>query len=222
VFIDDTDTLTPDTVSQRSKRETTMLDTFLQHVQTILIYIANGGLLLLYVAWAQIAAVITTAACVALGWRAPESQRLWIGGIGVLAALAALAAPPPAPFLLAGMAVAGAVAVRLDRFNPDALGWRVSGGIALYAGAALVYLTYSRYLTGIDAAAWAQAIGGQDEAQTALAQGRAFLNTLATWGLWLILPLAYLSLLAQGILIHPPIGQRPAQTITAVRTRGHG
>lgn len=194
----------------------------IEYVQTLLLYITNGGLLLLYVAWAQIAGVITTGACVALVQRAPTDQRPWIGGIGALAALAALTVPPPAPFLLAGMAVAGAVAVRLDRFNPDALGWRVSGGIALYAGAALVYLAYSRYLAGIDAAAWAQAIGGQDEAQTALAQGRAFLNTLATWGLWLILPLAYLSLLAQGILIHPPMGQRPAQTITAVRTRGHG
>ncbi|MBI1299251.1 hypothetical protein GC175_30335 [bacterium] len=27
----------------------------------------------------------------------------------------------------------------------------------------------------------------------------AFLTTLATWGLWLILPLGYLSLLAQGV-----------------------
>ena len=205
-----------------TKRETTMFDTFLHTVQVILLYTANGGLILFYVAWAQIAAIITTAACAALAGRAPVEQRLWVGSIGTVAVVAALVATPPTPFLLAGMAVAGTVAVRLDRFNPDALGWRVSGGIALYAGAALVYLAYSRYLAGIDAGAWAQALGGQNEAQTALAQGQAFLNTLATWGLWLILPLAYLSLLAQGILIHPPIGQRPAQTITAVRTRGHG
>jgi hypothetical protein len=78
----------------------------------------------------------------------------------------------------------------------------------------------SAYLTGVDAAAWAEAIGGQAEAQTTLAQGRAFLNTLATWGLWLILPLGYLSLLAQGLLAHPPTGGRPERTIAQVRTRG--
>jgi len=53
-----------------------------------------------------------------------------------------------------------------------------------------------------------------------LAQGRAFLNTLATWGLWLILPLGYLSLLAQGLLAHPPTGGRPERTIAQARTRG--
>jgi hypothetical protein len=49
---------------------------------------------------------------------------------------------------------------------------------------------------------------------------RAFLDTLATWGLWLILPLGYLSLLAQGLLAHPPTGSRPETTIAQVRTRG--
>lgn len=199
-----------------------MLDTLLHNVQTLLLYTANGGLVLLYVAWAHIAGGIVAAACVGLALHAPGEQRLWMGGMGVLAVIAALVTPPPAPFLLAGMAVAGALAVRLDRFNPESLGWRISGGLALYAGAALVYLAYSRYLAGMDAAAWAQAIGGQAEAQSALAQGRSFLNTLATWGLWLILPLAYFSLLVQGLLIHPPAGQTPARTIASVRTRGHG
>ena len=93
------------------------------------------------------------------------------------------------------------------------------GGLTLYAGAALAYLAYSRYLDGADAASWAQTLGGQDAAQSTLAQGRAFLNTLATWGLWLILPLGILSLLAQGLLAHPPTGERPGETITRVRTR---
>ena len=48
----------------------------------------------------------------------------------------------------------------------------------------------------------------------------AFLTTLATWGLWLILPLGYLSLLAQGLLAHQPVGGRPEATIAQVRTRG--
>jgi hypothetical protein len=56
--------------------------------------------------------------------------------------------------------------------------------------------------------------------QAQLAQSRAFLNTLATWGQWLILLLGYLSLLAQGLLAHSPTGSRPEATITQLRTRG--
>ena len=96
----------------------------------------------------------------------------------------------------------------------------MAGGLALYALAALAYLAYGRYLDALDATAWAEAIGGQGEAAQALAQGRAFVSTLATWGLWLILPLGYLSLLAQGVLVHPPLPATPEQVITAVRTRG--
>ena len=76
------------------------------------------------------------------------------------------------------------------------------------------YLGYGGYLNGLDAAAWAESIGGQGEAQAALAQGRAFVSTLATWGLWLILPLGYFSLLAQGVLVHPPLPARPQETAT--------
>jgi hypothetical protein len=63
--------------------------------------------------------------------------------------------------------------------------------LALYALAALAYLGYGAYLDTLDALAWAQALGGQEEAAATLAQGRAFIGTLATWGLWLILPLGY-------------------------------
>jgi hypothetical protein len=46
------------------------------------------------------------------------------------------------------------------------------------------------------------------------------LNPLATGGLWLILPLGYLSLLVQGLLAYSPTGGRPETTIAQVRTRG--
>ncbi len=187
----------------------------------------NGLLVLIYTAWAHVALLVTAAACGWLLWGLPEgrretgaSQRPWLLGTGVLACLAAALAPAPVPLLLAVMAVAGSLAVRADRFNPDALRWRIVGGLALYAAAALAYLGYGGYLAGLDAAAWAEALGGQGEAQAALAQGRAFVSTLATWGLWLILPLGYFSLLAQGVLVHPPLPARPQETITAVRTRG--
>lgn len=190
-------------------------------LRTLGLYGLNGLLALSYTAWEQKAAILTLAAFLVLLVPAPDVQRPWIACAAVASVLAALFAPLPVPFLLAAMALAGAGAVRVDRFDPDGLRWRATGALALYAGAALAYLAYSRYLSGADATAWAAAIGGQEEAQAALSQGRSFLNTLATWGLWLILPLGYLSLLVQGLLVHPPIGARPADTITAVRTRGH-
>jgi hypothetical protein len=195
------------------------MDSFIHFVQLLLLYLTNGALALSYGVWENLAALGVGAAFLGFGWRAPTVQRGPIAAAGGVAVLAAEIAPSPVPVLLTVMAGVGVLAVAYDRFNPDALRWRVVGGLTLYA-AALAYLAYSYYLTGVDAAAWAEAIGGQAEAQMTLAQGRAFLNTLATWGLWLILPLGYLSLLAQGLLAHRPTDGRPEATIAQVRTRG--
>lgn len=202
----------------------------------------NGLLAIVYTVWEHVAAPVAAAAYGALlFWTPPgrrpqapglglgpahpgrdqlSGQRPWLLGIGLAVIPAAFLAPAPMPVLLAAMTVAGTVAVACDRFNPDALRWRVAGGLALYALATLAYLGYGRYLDALDATAWAEAIGGQGEAALALAQGRAFISTLATWGLWLILPLGYLSLLVQGVLVHPPLLATPEQVIRAVRTRG--
>ncbi|MBI1299878.1 hypothetical protein GC175_33555 [bacterium] len=196
------------------------MNEFTSHVQLIALYLLNGALALSYVIWENLTPIAVGIAFVTLGWRAPRPQRGWIAGSGGLAVLAAAFATPPVPVLLTVMAGVGLLAIHLDRFHPDTVRWRVMGSLALYAGAALAYLAYNYYLAGVDAAVWAEAIGGQGEAQATLAQGRAFLTTLATWGLWLILPLGYLSLLVQGLLAHPPVGGRPEATIAQVRTRG--
>lgn len=199
------------------------MNEFIQTVQdtthTLAIYELNGLLVLLYVLWENVAGLLAAGACVVLLVKAPEGQRLWVLAVTLVVIVTAFVAPAPIPVLLAGMSIAGTLAVMLDKFNPDALRWRAMGALALYAGAALAYMFYGRYLAGVDATAWAEAIGGQEEAQATLSQGRSFLNTLATWGLWLILPMGYLSLLVQGVLAHPPVGARPAETISAVRTR---
>ena len=188
-------------------------------LHTIPLYIANGFLVLIYVLWEHLAGIAVLASFGFFTARAPAGQRTWMLVAGVLALLAAFFTASPAPFLLAAMSLTGVAAVLLERFNPDSLRWRITGGLTLYALAALAHLGYQAYLSGVDAAAWAQAIGGQQEATLALAQGRAFVETLATWGLWLILPLGYFSLLAQVLLAHPPLVARPEEIITAVRTR---
>jgi hypothetical protein len=209
------------------------IHTLREGLRAAAIWELNGLLALLYTAWAHLPALIAAGAWAALLWWTPpgrrgqtalhdqfSGQRPWLLAVAALVVLAAFLAQPPAPVLLAAMTVAGMLAVTLDRFNPDGLRWRVAGGLALYALAAGSYLGYGAYLDGLDAMAWAEALGGQGEAAATLAQGRAFISTLATWGLWLILPLAYFSLLAQGLLVHPPLGSTPEQMITAVRTRG--
>lgn len=197
-----------------------IITTAREMLATAALYEANGLLVLAYVAWEQILALITGGAFVALLAPAPDEQRPWITVAGGISVLAAFLVAPPVPLILTVMAVAGAAAVYMDNFNPEALRWRTVGGLALYALAALAYLGYGQYLAGVDAAAWASAIGGEGAAQATLAQGQSFVNTLATWGLWLILPLGYFSLLVQGLLIHPPPQGRPDDLVTAVRTRG--
>ncbi len=193
----------------------------IKHVlRLFLVYEANGFLALLYVLWEHITAIITAGAMSYLILGAPTAQRTWITATAVLAVLATLFAPPPVPLIMAVMALAGAVAVWRDTFNPQNLRWRLTGGLALYALAALGYLAYSYYLDGVDAMTWAKTLGGEGQAAAALAQGRAFVNTLATWGLWLIIPLGFFSLLAQSMFVHPPGPQQPDDLITTIRTRG--
>lgn len=190
-------------------------------LRTLFIWELNAWLVLLYVAWEHLTGLIVFAVTLALTVESPIHQRHFLTAISLLATLAALLTPAPAPAILATMSLAGYIAVRVDRFSPDALRWRVAGGLALYAAAALGYLAYGHYLAGVDAAEWARALGGQEEAIQVMAQGRALVNTLATWGLWLIIPLGYFSLLLQGLLVHPPLpGGSPENIIEAVRTRG--
>ena len=186
----------------------------------LLHYEVNGFLALIYVLWEHVTAILTAGSMIYLIVGAPIVQRTWITFTAVLAVLAALFAPPPVPLIMTVMALAGAIAVWRDTFNPENLRWRVTGGLALYALAALGYLAYSRYLDGVDAMTWAKTLGGEGQAAAALAQGRAFVNTLATWGLWLIIPLGFFSLLAQSMFVHPPGPQEPHELITTIRTHG--
>lgn len=191
-------------------------------IQALALYGSNGLLTLFWVAWDHVPLLITAGTAIMLHRiPAPYPQnRHWVLVMGLLSALAAGVASAPVPVLMAVMALCGVLAVKLDRFNPDALRWRVAGGLVLYALASLAYLAYHQYLGAVDAEMWAARVGGQAEAGQTLSQGRAFLDTLATWGLWLILPLGYLSLLVQGLLVHPPLAS-PVETLAAIRTRHH-
>ena len=186
-----------------------------------LTWMVNGLLAVAYTLIDHGAAVLLLPALAWLGATAPREHRPWVAAAAVMSVLAGLVVPAPVPVLLAAMAWAGAVAVRLDRFNPTGLRWRVNGGLALYALAALGFAVYASYTSRLDPRTWAGVVAS-GEAASVVAQGRSFLNTIAVWGLWVILPLGYLALLLQGIFVHPPSPGAPADIIHAVRARGRG
>ncbi len=185
----------------------------------VLIWIANGGLVVIFWLVDHILLLAAIPSFYLLIVQARQEQRLYALAAGGLALLASLLVPPPIPLIILVMAWAGVAAIRVDRFNPDSLRWRVVGGLALYAVAALGWTAYSAYVAGLSGEQWG-ALFAADEAAATIAQGRSFLGTISVWGLWIIVPLGYFSLLLQGIFVHAPLAASPEKIIQTVRARG--
>jgi hypothetical protein len=184
-----------------------------------LTWLANGGLVSAFWLADHVLVVIAIPAFYSLVTRALAEQQAFALAAGCLGVFAAIIVPPPIPLIILAMAWAGVIAVTLDRFNPDSLRWRVIGGLALYVVAALAWTGYSAYVGTLSAEQWA-AMFATDEAASTIAQGRSFLTTISVWGLWIIVPLGYFSLLLQGLFIHAPLKASPERLIYAVRARG--
>ena len=218
----------------------------LEWVHRILIYEANGWLLLLYGLWRiwPLWAGLGAAVFMLIMDRAVEARAnqtaagvtgtTWMQSVGSYQAvtwivfglwmIAAFVAAPPVPLIGTVMWWVGAIASWFSSFERVSLLWRAKTGLALYALAALGFSLYARYTATLTPDAWAAMLGGQAEARAALARGRAYANTLAIWGLWLIIPLGYFSLIIQRLLVHPlPLTQARAEAndwVRAIRTRG--
>jgi len=184
-----------------------------------LVWTLNGLLAIIYTLADNLAVLLILPPLIWLAITARKEHLPWVAATGGLCLLAGFLVPAPVPVILALMAWAGAIGVRLDMFNPTALRWRVNGGLALYALAALGFAAYAAYTSRLDPNAWSGVVVG-GEADQVIAQGRSFLNTIAVWGLWIILPLGYLGLILQGIFVHPPTPGTPADMIHTVRARG--
>lgn len=147
----------------------------------------------------------------ALGWLAaqgPTEHRPWAVGIAALVLPAGLLAPQPAPALLLVMSLAAGLGMLLERFNPASLHWRLLNGLALYALLGLGAGLFQFYL---------ERLAGEN---LLLLQGQAYVGLLAEVALY-GLPVGYLALLAQGLLVHPPIpgGSRPETLLHTLRAR---
>jgi len=171
------------------------------------VWLLNGVLAVLYLTVEHGYLVILGLALVALGAsaQAPLEQKPWFAGAAALAFAVALFSPPVVGVLMAAMALAALAALRLERFNPPLLFWRVTQGLALYALIALGVLAYRTLIASMPAD-WT--LGG----------GQQYLEVIASIALYAY-PLGFLAMLAQAVFAHPPIGA-PEDLITTVRTRG--
>lgn len=191
-----------------------------------LIYEVNGWLTILYFLADNIAAVVAllmggTAAL--LERRASVPQRAFTGIVLAATVVAALSVPSPIPVILAVMWLFVPLVLILDPAAGQSLAWRAKSGILLYAGAAVAYILYSRLTEGIPAEAWAALAGGVEEARAVMAQSRAYVATMANIALWFVLPLGYVSLMAQALLAHPMPSapfRTVAERVRLIRTRG--
>ncbi len=180
-----------------------------QTVITPLFWLLNGFLAVLYLLAEHWQSVLLAPTLAWLCLRGPKEHRSWALGISVLALSISLLAPQPIPILLLVMAMAAVIALYMEKFNPASLHWRTISGIALYSLAGAGIFGFQFYL---DNAAVTSPL---------VAQGQAYIGILAAIGLY-GLPLAFLAMLAQGMLVHPPIpgSGRPGELINTLRARG--
>jgi hypothetical protein len=184
-----------------------------------LIWILNGFLAVFYTVLDNILILLLFPPLIWLAVKAPVERRRWLALTGVLVVITALTVPAPIPLILAVMVWAGAITTYTNKFNPEALRWRVNYSLVIYALAAIGFTAYSAYASRLSLDTWASVVSS-GEADSVILQGRSFLNRIAIWGLWIIMPIGYLVFLIQGAIIHPPTPKTPAQLIHTVRARG--
>jgi len=184
-----------------------------------LIWLINGLLAVLYTLLDNVLILLLFPPLIWLAVTVVSEQRPWVAAMGVLVVISAFVVPAPIPLILVVMSWAGAIASRTDRFNPIALRWRVNGSLALCALTAIGFTAYAAYASRLSLDTWSSVVSS-GEASSVISQGRSFLNTIAIWGLWIIMPVGYLAILLQGVFVHPPTPKTPAEMIHTVRARG--
>ena len=208
----------------------TILDQLGVLLTDIPVYLANGGLVILYWLAAHSAALVSLLCAVVMallpdaeiqqraGFRPRRNEHsedsIPIGqiprtaqemtGIVLMAWLIAQwDMGAPVPWIGAVMWAAGLAAVlalSAQRFN---LLWYVKAGIAMYALAVIGSRIFLGYTTHLTPEQWAALIGSTESAATVIASTRGNVTTILLWALWLIIPLGYFSMLVQQIFINP-------------------
>ena len=220
--------------------------TFLVHLG---IYALNGGLFSLYQLWWNLDKLVTlgVVALVALyfdpevqhkatftprrygreGSATGQSSRV-AQAMTVATALlwfaAAFATEPPIPVIGATMWLAMIAGLLIMPQEREAILWRCKSTILIYALAALGFRLYLWQVNALSPEDWARIVGSTGEAQAIIEQNRGMFATVASWFLWFLAPLGYLSLLVQRFTVNPMAMVSPlrsaAEVIRDIRTRG--
>lgn len=174
----------------------------------ILTWLLNGLLVVVYFILDHLAVALLIPVLVWLGLTAPREQRTWFVVAASGALLTAVIAPTPVPVLMLVLAAGGALAALAERFNPAAIRWLVTRGLALYALIGLAFVVYQTWMRG-------QAVGGE----SLFERGQAYIDVIAGIAVYAF-PLGVLAWLAQTIFAHPPAPGRPADMLYTIRNRG--
>ena len=182
-----------------------------QNLLTPFVWLLNGVLVVLYSLVLHWQAALLAPVLAWLCLSGPEEHRPWAVGIAVAAMFSAVMAAQPVPLLLLVIALSGSSALFLERINPAALHWRIIAGIALYTLIGVGVTAFQVYLENI---------AGEN---LLVAQGQAYIGILAAVGLYGF-PLGFLALLAQGLLVHPPLPGKgsPEELIHQLRAKKQG
>jgi len=170
------------------------------------LWLLNGILTLAYLTVEHLTVVLLAGPLYWLTATTEKAQRPWMMGAGGLALTAAMFGSPAVGIWLLGMAGSSVLAIRLEKFNPAALRWRVAGGLAGYA------------LIGLGAAAYKLLVPLM-MSDSFFAQGQVYLSTIVGVAT-IIAPVGFLGMLVQAVWAHPPLEGSPEEMYSQIRTRG--
>jgi len=166
----------------------------------------NGLLALAFLTVEHITVVLL---CLPLFWlisTTEKAQRPWMMGTSAMALAGAMFGSLAVGIWLLVMAVASVLTIRLEKFNPATLRWRVAGGITAYA------------LIGLGAAIY-KLLAPSMMSDSFFAQGQVYLSTIVGVAA-IIAPVGFLGMLVQAIWAHPPLEGSPEEMYSQIRTRG--
>ncbi len=137
---------------------------------------------------------------------------------------AALLTEPPVPVIGAVMWLAMIAGLLVMPQEREAILWRCKSSILIYALAAIGFRLYLWQINALLPEDWARIVGSTGDAQEIIAQNRGMFTTVASWFLWFLAPLAYLSLLVQRFTVNPVAMVSPLRSVSDIwrdiRTRG--
>ena len=213
------------------------------------IYVLNGGLLTTYQLWWNLDKIVTLGAALltvfyfdrkvqfkaaftprrygrsgAAADNTPKTAQAMTAATAALWFVAAVATEPPIPIIGAMMWVTMIIALLIMPQEQSAILWRSKTAILTYALAAIGFRLYLWQVNSLSPQDWAKVVGSTADAQAIIAQNRGLFTNIASWFLWFLAPLGYLSLLMQRFTVNPMSLTAPwksaADIMRDVRTRG--